>query len=125
MAMEQPMVSVIIPIYNVEDYLEECIRSVCDQSYTNLEIILVDYGSPDGSPAICDAWAKKDSRIRVIHKKNGGLSDARNAGLDVAEGEYIYFVDGDDYIKPDLIETALGHFKENTDMVVFRYEQCR
>ena len=125
MAMEQPMVSVIIPIYNVEDYLEECIRSVCDQSYTNLEIILVDDGSPDGSPAICDAWAKKDSRIRVIHKKNGGLSDARNAGLDVAEGEYIYFVDGDDYIKPDLIETALGHFKENTDMVVFRYEQCR
>lgn len=98
------LISVIIPIYKVEEYLDECITSVIAQTYTNLEIILVDDGSPDNCPQMCDNWAKKDARIKVIHKRNGGLSDARNAGLDIATGEYISFVDSDDYIKPDMLE---------------------
>ena len=94
------LISVIIPIYNVEAYLDECIASVIAQTYSNLEIILVDDGSPDNCPQMCDEWAAKDSRIRVIHKENGGLSDARNAGIDIATGEYIAFVDSDDWIEP-------------------------
>lgn len=90
------MISVIIPVYKVEQYLDECVESVVRQTYTDLEVILVDDGSPDGCPALCDRWAKKDSRIKVVHKKNGGLSSARNAGLAVARGEYIGFVDSDD-----------------------------
>ena len=117
--------SVIIPIYNVEAYLDQCIRSVCEQTYRTLEIILVDDGSPDSSPEICDRWAAEDSRIKVIHKTNGGLSDARNAGLDVATGQYIYFLDSDDYIKPNLVETVLQNMDESTDMVVFNYAACR
>lgn len=89
--------SVIIPIYKVEQYLRQCIDSVLAQTYTDLEIILVDDGSPDGCPAICDEYANQDSRIKVIHKLNGGLSDARNVGLDVAKGEYIMFLDSDDW----------------------------
>ena len=85
--MNTVLISVIIPVYKVEQYLEKCIESVCSQTYENLEIILVDDGSPDSCPQICDKWERKDSRIRVIHKKNGGLSDARNAGLKVASGE--------------------------------------
>ena len=92
------LISVIVPIYNVEPYLDRCVESIVNQTYPNLEIILVDDGSPDCCPAMCDAWAKRDSRVRVIHKKNGGLSDARNAGLAVAQGEYIAFVDSDDWI---------------------------
>ena len=94
--------SVIVPIYKVEEYLHRCIDSIINQTYTNLEIILVDDGSPDNCPMICDEYAKKDSRIRVIHKKNGGLSDARNAGLEIATGEYIGFVDSDDWIHKDM-----------------------
>lgn len=97
------LVSVIIPIYGVEPYLERCVRSVVDQTYRDLEIILVDDGGKDRCPAMCDAWAERDSRVRVIHKTNGGLSSARNAGLDVAAGEFIAFVDGDDYVEPDYI----------------------
>ncbi|MBR2957317.1 MAG: glycosyltransferase, partial [Clostridia bacterium] len=82
--MNTPLVSVIIPIYNVSDYLDACVESACRQSYANLEIILVDDGSPDDCPHKCDVWAEKDARIRVVHKPNGGLSDARNAGLDTA-----------------------------------------
>ena len=92
------LVSVIIPVYNVEHYLCQCIDSVLAQTYTNLEIILVDDGSPDGCPQICDEYAAKDKRIVVIHKGNGGLSDARNAGLNICKGEYIYFIDSDDII---------------------------
>lgn len=84
--MDNPLISVIIPVYKVEKYLERCVRSVCDQSYRNLEIILVDDGSPDKCPVICDALAEEDDRIKVIHKENGDLSSARNAGLDVAGG---------------------------------------
>ncbi len=98
------LISVIVPIYNVEPYLDRCVRSIVEQTYTNLEIILVDDGSPDNCPAICDAWAEKDSRIKVIHKENGGLSDARNAGLVMASGELISFIDSDDWIEPTFYE---------------------
>ena len=100
-----PVVSIIIPIYSVEEYLSNCIESVISQTYTNIEIILVDDGSPDGCGRICDEYAQKDRRIKVIHKTNGGLISARKAGLAVASGEYITFVDGDDYIKPDMCQT--------------------
>ena len=95
---DKPLISVIIPIYKVEEYLNRCVESVVNQTYNNLEIILVDDGSPDKCPQMCDDWAKKDSRIKVVHKKNGGLSDARNAGLDIAAGDYISFIDSDDWI---------------------------
>ncbi len=100
--MELPIITVIIPVYNVEKYIDRCILSVINQTYKNLEIILVDDGSPDRCGKICDEYAKKDNRIKVIHKENGGLSDARNAGLDIASGDYIGFVDSDDYIHPDM-----------------------
>ena len=102
--MKQPLISIIIPIYKVEAYLDRCVQSVADQTYRNLEIILVDDGSPDRCPDICDSWSEKDSRIRVIHKENGGLSDARNAGIRAATGELIGFVDGDDYISGEMYE---------------------
>ena len=105
--VDNGLVTVIVPVYNVECYLDKCISSIVQQSYNNLEIIVVDDGSTDGSPAICDGWAARERRIRVIHKENGGLSDARNAGLAVATGEYISFVDSDDWIKPQFIETLL------------------
>lgn len=119
------LISVIIPIYKVEEYLDECVCSVVNQTYTNLEIILVDDGSPDNCPQMCDEWACKDSRIRVIHKPNGGLSDARNAGIDAATGEYIAFVDSDDFIKPDMLEklyTAIQ--KEKADIAACGILNC-
>ena len=97
-----PLISVIVPIYKVEPYLRRCLDSIVNQTYRNLEIILVDDGSPDKCPVMCDVWAKKDSRIKVVHKENGGLSSARNAGLDICSGQYICFVDSDDYISPDM-----------------------
>ena len=99
------LISVIVPVYNVEPYLDRCVQSIVDQTYSTLEIILVDDGSPDNCGAMCDAWAEKDSRIRVIHKENGGLSDARNAGMTVASGVYMGFVDSDDYISADMYQT--------------------
>ncbi len=122
--MDFPLVSIIIPIYNVSAYLDACIESACRQSYANLEIILVDDGSPDDCPQKCDEWAEKDHRIKVIHKPNGGLSDARNAGLDVAAGKYIYFLDGDDTVEPNLIETVLPIMEDGADMVVFSFAMC-
>lgn len=100
-----PLISVIIPIYKVEQYLNECIDSVLCQTYENLEIILVDDGSPDRCGEICEEYKKKDNRITVLHKDNGGLSDARNAGLDICKGEFISFVDSDDYVSNVFIET--------------------
>lgn len=100
----EPLISVIVPIYKVEKYLKHCVDSVIAQTYNNLEIILVDDGSPDSCGKICDEYAKKDSRIIVIHKKNGGLSDARNAGMDICKGEYISFIDSDDFVSPYFIE---------------------
>lgn len=102
--MEQPRISVIVPVYRVEAFLDRCVQSIAAQTYRNLEIILVDDGSPDNCPALCDAWAEKDSRIKVIHKKNGGLSDARNAGMAAASGELMGFVDSDDWIAPDMYQ---------------------
>ena len=99
---ELPLISVIVPVYKVEKYLDKCIQSIVDQTYRNLEIILVDDGSPDRSGEICDAWAEKDSRIRVIHKANGGSGAARNSGLEIARGELIGIVDSDDYIAPQM-----------------------
>ena len=98
-----PLISLIVPVYNVEQYLDDCVRSIIHQSYTNFELILVDDGSPDRCPQICDSWAAKDCRIKVIHKINGGLSDARNIGIDAATGEYVWFVDSDDWIANDAL----------------------
>ena len=101
--MEQtPLLSIIVPVYNVAAYLPRCVDSILAQSYKNLEIFLVDDGSADDSGRICDAYAEKDHRIRVIHKENGGLSSARNAALAVASGAYIGFVDSDDWIEPEM-----------------------
>lgn len=111
--MEQNLISVIIPIYKVEKYLRKCIDSVMAQAYKNIEIILVDDGSPDGCGLICDEYAQKDSRIKVIHKENGGLSDARNAGLDIASGEYVMFVDSDDYISEKMCDKLYWALTEN------------
>lgn len=102
-----PLISVIIPIYNVEKYLARCVDSIVNQTYKNLEIILVDDGSPDRCPQMCDDYAKKNSRIKVVHKKNGGLSDARNAGIAVATGEYISFIDSDDWIDLETYDLVL------------------
>ena len=111
--MDQPLISIIVPIYKVEAYLHRCVDSILQQSYRNLEIILVDDGSPDKCPEICDSYLPKDSRIQVVHKKNGGLSDARNAGLDVAKGDYIAFIDSDDYIHPEMISTLFALLQSN------------
>ena len=108
-----PLISVIIPIYKVEKYLDKCVESVVNQTYKDLEILLVDDGSPDGCPAMCDAWAAKDRRIKVIHKANGGLSDARNRGVDECEGEYITFIDSDDYVTADYVQKLYCALIEN------------
>ena len=115
-------ISVIIPVYNVEKYIKRCLDSVINQTYNNLEIILVDDDTPDNSGFICDEYAEKDERIKVIHKENGGVSTARNAGLDIATGEYITFVDPDDYLALDIYEKVILEFSENeTDIVNFSF----
>lgn len=114
-----PEISIIVPIYNVEDYLERAIKSVINQSFPDWELILVDDGSPDRCGEICDYYAEKDDRIRVIHQKNGGVSAARNAGIDMAEGAYLFCLDPDDYLPPEALETLLGIMRENgADLVV-------
>lgn len=105
---QETLLSVIIPVYNVEEYLVKCVDSILNQTYRKLEVILVNDGSRDSSGSICDDFARKDSRVRVIHKENGGLSSARNAGMDAAAGEYISFIDSDDWIEPDSYERLLG-----------------
>ena len=115
-------ISVIVPVYKVEPYLRKCIDSIINQDYKNLEIILVDDGSPDSCPAICDEYALKDNRIKVIHKENGGLSDARNAGLDIASGDYIFFVDSDDWIEKETLKECFDLIiKESSDAVITMY----
>lgn len=117
------LISVVLPIYNVEKYLERCILSVINQTYQNIELILVDDGSPDNCPKICDDYAAKDPRIKVIHKKNEGLGMARNTGIDNATGDYICFFDSDDYIEPDTIESCVSAARENNaDLVVFGHD---
>lgn len=108
-----PSISVIVPIYRVEDYLTRCLDSILSQTFSDFELILVDDGSPDHCGVICDKYSEKDSRIKVIHKENGGLSDARNKGIDIAEGDYISFVDSDDWIHPQYLELLLKANKDN------------
>ena len=116
----EPKVSIVIPVYAAEKYLNQCVESVVNQTYRNLEIILVDDESPDSCPEMCDMWAGKDDRIRVIHKKNAGAGYARNSGLQIATGKYICFFDSDDYLAPDAIHKALSLAKkEQTDIVIF------
>ena len=122
MSQEKALISIIIPVYKVEKYLEKCIQSVINQTYENLQIILVDDGSPDNCGKICDEYAKKDHRIEVIHKSNGGLSDARNKGLEIAKGEYIGFVDSDDYIEADMYEVLYNLLKQyNADVSICNF----
>ena len=111
--MKEDLISVIVPVYNVEEYLDRCVESILNQTYTNLEIILIDDGSTDGSERKCDEWSKRDRRIIVIHKENGGLSDARNVGIERSKGDYIAFVDSDDYIRSDMYEILLNNLKDN------------
>ena len=123
MLNENPLISVIVPVYKVEQYLHRCIDSILAQTYTNLEIILVDDGSPDRSGEICDEYATKDSRIRVIHKENGGVSSARNVGLDVSTGDYIAFADPDDYLTSDMYKKMIQVFDDcEVDICVSQWQ---
>lgn len=118
------LISIITAVYNIEEYLPRCVDSILEQSYRNLEIILVDDGSTDSCAGLCDAYARKDARVRVVHKKNGGLSDARNAGLAVAQGAYIGFVDGDDWIDCDMYRDMYEACeREKAQVAVCRYKQ--
>ena len=117
------MVSIIVAVYNIIEYLPRCVRSLLEQSCTDLEILLVDDGSTDGSGALCDQLAKTDGRIRVIHKENGGLSDARNAGLDQAAGDWVLLVDGDDYLVPHAVERLMEYARADVDFVQFHYRE--
>lgn len=116
-----PLLSVIVPVYNVENYLSLCIGSLADQTYANLEVLLVDDGSTDGSGAICDQWAARDSRIRVIHKENGGAGVARNLAMDLAAGELITFADSDDYVLPDMYAHLYSLMGEDADIAECGY----
>lgn len=121
--MYESLISVIVPIYNVEQYLNQCVESIVNQTYKNLEIILIDDGSPDSCPKLCNEWALRDSRIKVAHKNNGGLSDARNFGLKESTGEYICFVDSDDYISKYMIEALYTVLKkDSSDICECNYE---
>ncbi|HEM6232625.1 TPA: glycosyltransferase family 2 protein [Streptococcus suis] len=138
--MNTPLISIIVPVYNVENYLDECIRTVLAQTYSNWELLLINDGSTDSSGTICDDYAKGDERIRVIHKNNGGLSDARNAGIDNCTGEYITFLDSDDGIRGDFLEECvttanqhdvdivIGHFfiwDENNQTFLYFVDQAQ
>ncbi len=114
------LVSVVVPVYNVEQYLDRCVNSIVSQTYSRLEIILVDDGSSDNSPRMCDSWAKKDGRIKVVHKENAGAGFARNTGLENAEGDYILFVDSDDYLDVTTVEKCVADAEKNgSDVVMF------
>lgn len=120
--MNNDLISVVVPCYNVEKYLEKCVESITNQTYQNLEIILVDDGAKDGTPDLCDKLALTDSRIKVIHKTNAGVSEARNAGIESASGKYITFFDSDDWIEPDIIKIAFEKMTANNlDLVVWGY----
>lgn len=117
--MKQPAISIIVPVYNAEKYLRRCIDSIISQSFTNFELILVDDGSSDHSPQICDEYASRNNRIKLIHKKNAGVSAARNDGLDIAQGEFITFVDSDDWVNEDYLSTLLQY--KQYDIVFFSH----
>lgn len=118
MSKKEDLVSIIIPVYNAGEYLDECLTSICNQTYKNLEVFAINDGSSDNSPEILDAWGKKDKRIHVIHKANSGVSETRNLGIEASTGKYIMFIDSDDYIEADTIETLVNCYKENVDLVV-------
>ena len=119
MSIDEKMISVIVPVYNVEEYLDNCIKSISSQTYANIEILVIDDGSTDDSSLKCDQWAKKDKRIRVIHKLNGGLADARNVGIEMANGEYLLFVDSDDYIERNMCEIMIKAMESSqADIVI-------
>lgn len=122
--MREALISVIVAVYNIKEYLPRCVESLLSQTYKNLEIILVDDGSTDTSGNLCDDYAERDGRIRVIHKPNGGLSDARNAGMEAAKGAYIGFVDGDDWIEPDMYRAMYAACeREQAQIAACRYKQ--
>ena len=116
--MERKLLSVVIPVYKAERYLDRCVKSVVEQTYENLEIILVDDGSPDNCPTLCDEWTKRDKRIKVVHKQNGGVSSARNEGIYVATGDYIQFVDSDDYLEENFYMNIMSAYASDVDLVV-------
>lgn len=122
--MTNPLISIIVPCYKVEQYLSKCADSIVNQTYKNLEIFLVDDGSPDNTGRICDKYAAKDKRIKVIHKENGGLSSARNVAIDIATGEYIVFVDSDDYVAPDYVETLYSLVKDGKAQIGVTWHRC-
>ena len=117
-------ISIIVPVYNVKPYLERCIKSIINQTFEDFELIIVDDGSTDGCSEMCDKYASTDNRVRVIHQINGGLSAARNAGLDIANGKYIVFADSDDFLKPKLLEKAHATIEKGYDLVSFCFEYC-
>lgn len=122
--MKRSKISVIVPVYNVEKYLPKCIDSILQQTFTDFELLLIDDGSPDNSGIICDEYASKDNRIQVIHKKNAGVSAARNTGLEYAQGKWITFVDSDDWLEKDCFQTCINHIKAyNLDLLQFSYKQ--
>ena len=114
-----PKVSVIVPVYRVEKYLDQCVASVCAQTFTDWELILVDDGSPDRCGAMCDEWAAKDGRIRVIHRENGGPSAARNSGIVNASGEYLFFLDADDRLFPSAVQAMVDYAEQTAAELVF------
>ncbi len=123
---DEYLVSIIVPVYNVSQYLDYCLASICNQTYSKIEIILIDDGSTDASASICDDWAEKDARIRVFHKNNGGLSDARNFGLANAKGDYVTFVDSDDAVAPIYVERLMRLvLDENADIAICDLLHCR
>ncbi len=123
--MSNPLISVIVPVYNVEKYIERCIESILGQTFTDFELIIVNDGSTDKSGEICDRYSNNDPRIRIIHKENGGLSDARNAGIEAANGEYIGFIDSDDYIDTDMYELLYQNIcRENADISTCGIYDC-
>ena len=111
----QNKVSIIVPVYKVEKYLNNCIRSIVEQTYSNLEVILIDDGSPDGCPQICNEWRQKDTRIKVIHQENVGVSAARNRAIECISGEYILFVDSDDWIANNMVEVLVHGMESSED----------
>ena len=122
--MKNPLLSIITPVYNVEAYLDRCVQSVLSQSYHDIELILIDDGSTDGSAGLCDEWAAKDSRIVVVHQKNAGVSAARNAGLKIAQGDYLTFVDPDDFLAPDTYSVNMTYLQAHQEVDMLQYPYC-
>ena len=121
---KEELISIIVPVYNVKDYLKKCVDSILKQSYNNIEVILVDDGSTDGSSIICDELKAMDSRVLVIHKENGGLSDARNCGVKEAKGKYVCFVDSDDFVDKDFVKILYTNIVDKScDIAICRYEK--